>query len=467
MTSRAAELERYKATDNDFTDFKKFEGDPLRRSEQRTAFINGQDYTPIYAYDQLDGLHDDADHQALKAAIYEAVLELEAAQSEPGANIAELTIYADYHALALYKIMLVEAARDINNAATASEREAAVRSFSMLNREIYGEYDTDTFSTMINTEIGRAQRFQPANPEAVAIKAELEQALGHIPFDPEKQEMPLMSDEDFENLREVVLERYGEILAVVPDTADDVLYDAAQCVEIMNKALRVGGLSQKGWKAVIDPKKSNPATNASERKIMLPSTLQCNANTLKRIIIHEQEVHARRGENGQESGFKPLAEGTASYADVEEGLGVILECAVAGNLDNPAFHRARDRYITAGLALGADGKPRDARQVYEILWRTIAVRQADEGHISEDTIASAKEQAYAHVENAFRGTKFWMQGVIYSKLKVYYEGLVRNAGFLSGSKKTINEALDTAMIGKHDHTDTVERKNIASALISN
>lgn len=451
----------------DFTDYKLFEGEFATRKSQRADFLDGREYSPRYTYDQLEALYHNDEHQELKRDIYQAVLELEAAKAEPGANVAELEIYADYHALTLHKMMLVEAACDVNSAATSGEWEVATRSFSELNREVYGEYDTDTFSTMMNTELARLQDFQPTQPEAAIIKWELEEALSHLSFDPEKQEKPLMDEESFRNLQEVVAERYSNILSVVPDTADDIYYDVNQCVAIANEALQVGGLSEKGWVAVEDPKKSNPATNATDRKIMFPSSMRRNASELRRIIIHEQEAHARRGENGRDSGFKPLSEGTADYADVEEGLGVILECAVAGKLDSPAFHRARDRYIVAGLALGADGSPRDARSVYEVMWRTLAVRGAEDGAITEATIASAKQAAYAHVENAFRGTEFWMRGVIYSKLKVYYEGLAKNAEFLSGSKEVINERLDRALIGKYNHTNTVEYNNVMDVLARN
>jgi len=142
----------------------------------------------------------------------------------------------------------------------------------------------------------------------------------------------------------------------------------------------------------------------------------------------------------------------------------LFECAIAGNWDNASFNRARDRYITAGLALGADGTPRDARQVYEVLWRTFAVRESVDGDISDEAIEKAKELAYNHVENAFRGTEFWMRGVIYTKLKVYYEGLRKNADFITEHADNIEAAIDTAVIGKYDHTNGHERSDISAVL---
>jgi hypothetical protein len=174
-------------------------------------------------------------------------------------------------------------------------------------------------------------------------------------------------------------------------------------------------------------------------------------------------VHARRSQNGSETGYRILERGTANYGDIEEGLGILLECAVAGNLDNESFDRARDRYIAAGLALGTDGVPKDARATFEILWRLIALKKSD-GHIDNDLQLKAKRQVADHIINAFRGTNFAMPGIIYSKLKVYYEGFVKNAAFIESNKNDINHALDIAMLCKYDHTDEDEVRKVTSLI---
>lgn len=450
-------------TDSAFTDYTRFQGDDTHRAEQKAAFIAGREYTPTYQYEKLDSLTEDIKLRDKKSAIYEAVLELEAAKNEPGVNLAELELYENYHELRLKKIMLVEAARYLHTAQTSGEWEVAKDTFATLNREVYGEFDTPTYLGMIAAEHDKVQNFIPADDTALRIKADLEESLGAIDTHG-NQEKPLMDDEVLQKMHDVVMHRYGDIFAAIPDTDDTVYYNAQECADIINGCLEVGGLAAKGWKAVVDPAKSNPSTHTTKRLIQLPASTRRTASELRRLDIHEQEDHARRGENGAETGFKPLKLGTADYADVEEGLGVMLECAVAGTLDNPSFDRARDRYITAGLALGADGKPRDARQVYEILWRTLAIRQSVDGEISAQAIAKARDQAYGHVENAFRSTAFWMRGVIYTKLKVYYEGLRKNADYFTEHSDDIDGALDRAMIGKCNHTDPHELANITNAL---
>jgi len=73
--------------------------------------------------------------------------------------------------------------------------------------------------------------------------------------------------------------------------------------------------------------------------------------------------------------------------------------------------------------------------------------------------------AYAGIENSHRQTQFWAEGVVYAKLKTYCRGLAKNVAYFKRNLDTLNTALDTAMIGKYDHTDQVERDQVATVLM--
>lgn len=398
-----------------------------------------------------------------KTITYNAVFELEANKASGVWSEARCSFYADYHEAYLKKILLIESAGRLNDPELSSQQSLLAREeFMALNEAVFGEYDTAPFEGMMNTEQKRIEAFVPQNEAARKVKMELEQLLGGSSF--EREEEPLIDQAELALIAEAVYARYADILSPVPQTGDHVIYDVYQSVEIVDNSLKAAGLYDKGWRAKEHPSKQAPSTNVEDKRIYLPLNTRRTADELRRLIVHEQEVHARRGQNGEESGEKPLKTGTAAYADVEEGLGVLLECAVAGTIDNPSFHRARDRYILAGLALGADGTPRDARQSYETMWRLLAVRMASDGVIDQGVMDKAKSQAMTHVENAFRGTNFAMPGVIYTKLKVYYEGLAKNVTYFRNFDGTIDEALDAAMVGKCDHTDENEMNNIKGML---
>jgi hypothetical protein len=57
-----------------------------------------------------------------------------------------------------------------------------------------------------------------------------------------------------------------------------------------------------------------------------------------------------------------------------------------------------------------------------------------------------------------------MPGVIYAKLKIYYEGIRKNAQYFAGRSGTLEEAFEEVMIGKYNHTDPRERKSVLRLL---
>ena len=92
------------------------------------------------------------------------------------------------------------------------------------------------------------------------------------------------------------------------------------------------------------------------------------------------------------------------------------------------------------------------------MWSLLAVKYAEDGFITEAVEARAKKEATVHDDNAFRGTNWAMPGVIYSKLKVYYEGIMKDAAYYRRAiaDDRLSEAMDDSNIGKIDHTNPQE-----------
>jgi|GEM_PF-638946 len=456
------QIEKYESTPVVFIPYEEFEGEKTNRTAQKNAFLNNEEYSPDYDYPRLDNLRFNDKVTKEKTAVYQAMLELEAAKLQPGANLAELNLYVDFYTRRLQMIMLAEAARDLKDAGTSSEWEVAEDTFMTLNVELYGEFDVPKYQGMMSTEYKKATEFEPTSERAQKIK---DQLLGYLEGAKSDQEVekPLMDQESLQKLHDVIVERFKDTLSAVPDTDDSVYYDAKQIVDILNDTFKANGLAKRGWKAKVDPYKTVPATDPDEKvkTIAIPSDTRRNAREIRRLAVHEEEDHARMAQNGLDTGLLLLAKGTANNPDVEEGLGVLFECALEGNWDNASFKRARDRYITAGLALGSETQaPRDARQVHDVLWRILAIRNSTDGDITPEGIKKARLEAYTHVENAFRGTEFWMRGMIYMKLKLYYEGLEKNAKFFLDNLDDLNSAIDVALSGKSDHTNEAERNTV-------
>lgn len=395
--SQAADnhMEQYINAKTEFSDFTRFRDASDRRDTAQKDFIGNNEYVPLYDYPDLFRLYDQPEKSTAlpfaekKRLAQEAVMELEARKYDGQISPEEYELYADAHELRLKRMILVEAARRLNYSGSSSESEVARQEYRFLNHELYGEVNKPTFDAMMMTESERVERFEPKNEQEYMIKSQLLDYFRQNHF--EGTEKPLMEVDELAVLREAIERRYGAELAEIPDTDDDVYYDAIQCAGIFNQCLAAGALAGKGWRTVVDDKAANPTTNVVRKEIRLPLSTRRNASELRRLYIHEVGVHAVRGQNGEDTGKKILKTGTGDYADIEEGEGVVFECALADTMDNPSYHRARDRYIVAGLSEGVDGVPKDGRRVYEIMWRLIAIRNAEDGELSEDAIASAKK----------------------------------------------------------------------------
>jgi hypothetical protein len=438
-----------------FTEYVRFEGDYERRAHEKSDFMAGIDNAPDYDYPYLRRLNiPDENGNVLedqKKQVYEALIILNRQRDNGTIGDTEYGLYGPFFDTQLKKIMLVEVASRMRHSSADSEvQQLAIREdFMMLNRDLYGEMDDELFKAILHTERKRVEAFAPGNMRAARIKDSL---MSYFLLHRFEGKETVVSDTLLKKLHRLAHQRYRHILAAVPDTEDDKVYDASESQRIMQAALDAGGLAEKGWRIKIDPAKTNPSTSTWNKRITLPCDTARTAAQLRRLILHEQEVHARRAQNGEESGLAVLRSGTAAYSAVEEGLGVLMECAVMGTLENESFYRVRDRYITAGLALGLDGKPKDSRGTFSLLWRLIALRLSSDGIVREGTVRTAKEMAMKATENAFRGTNFLMAGIIYMKLKIYYEGLYKNALYFSENATELSGALDKALAGKHDHT---------------
>lgn len=459
-------VNRFKDTESSFLDYKRFQEPTDARDKAKAAFVAGQTWAPEFAYPKIERLNDtfdaedkesknDSDRSIArkKKKIQLAVFALDRVS---GGN-PEAALYADYHDVRLKRIMLNEASQRMLTAGSEESRWVAAEEFGQIGRELYGDMDEELFRGLLGSERRRVTVFEPKNENADLIKNDLLNFFASSDIELGGS-FEIISPDTLSRLKETISEKYADVLGVFPNTDETFFYDATESTALINKALEAAGLAQHGWKCLIDKKKQTPATAGNFQKISLPPNLSRTASQLKRLTLHEQEVHARRSFNGKNAGLKVLQNGTAEYADVEEGLGVLFEAAISGTFEGPATSRAEERYITAGLAQGLFGPARDARQTHEILWRLLAVKSSADGLIDDAAVLAAKKASVVHIENAFRGTPTTMPGVIYPKLKVYYEGLVKNCRLFEEYDGDFNQLIDEIMVGKYDHTNPREKE---------
>lgn len=431
-------------------DYAKFEGTHARRTYEKEQFLADKKYVPEFDYPHLLELSKiESSIEIIKQSLKIINENIEVI----GWDAAEL--YIASLIFNLKRAQLIQASAMMNaNEVESPAHSKAIKDFKELSSELYGDMNESAFFGIMRTEYERAKQYVSKNEIANEIKEDIIWALDFAKA--HTNEERVLSPEFIKTYRPKVLRMYKNILKTVPENS---IFNAHECAEIINKTLQVSGLADYGWRSVVDSRKASPATQGETRRIYLPADTERTTEQLRGLILHEQEVHARRYQNGSHfTQFPLLSSGTAEYLPVEEGLGTIMALLAAPDEASPV-ERARTRYMHVGLALGTGSKPRDARQVFEITWRILALQQNPDGRINDEAIREAKEQAYVHIENIFRGTDCSTPGVVYPKAKVYYEGLLKTSRYLLAIKGD-SAAFVRMFLGKYDHTDITETAHI-------
>ncbi|HET9850126.1 MAG TPA: tyrosine/phenylalanine carboxypeptidase domain-containing protein [Candidatus Saccharimonadales bacterium] len=185
-------------------------------------------------------------------------------------------------------------------------------------------------------------------------------------------------------------------------------YNYQEVIELLRQAMVFYGLDKDGWQIVISDKTEKVMVNYDTKSISVSrGSLRLSKNRMIGLVLHEVFVHAKAKPH-----IRAHAGKIGERRVVEEGLGIFIE-----QMALRRFYPVRSlRYISLGLALGLDGKPRNAREVYEIIWRLRYLGG------SAKSRRVAKEYAAKEVVRTFRGMPLAQRGVVITKDRAYVEG---------------------------------------------
>jgi len=185
-------------------------------------------------------------------------------------------------------------------------------------------------------------------------------------------------------------------------------YSQEEIIQLFEALLKFYGLEKHGWKVVANDKTERATVNYENKKISVaPGPFRLSRARAIGWALHEVGVHAVARQHVSRS-----ASVLGERRVIEEGLGTFIEQMVFSR-----FQPVRSlRYIALGLALGIDGKPRNAKEVYEIIWRLRYL-----GGVAKNK-RFAKEYAAKEVIRIFRGMPLYQKGVVITKDRAYIEG---------------------------------------------
>ena len=208
-----------------------------------------------------------------------------------------------------------------------------------------------------------------------------------------------------------------EYAALLPPPREGQL-ETAELSDLFRQALVSVGAGD--WQIVIDTVTSRQSISVQSmhQRVRIPISRQVSGAELGRLLVHEVGTHVVRRIRGNLAPLRLLARGLDHYERGEEGIATVYEQGLSGSVSD--YDRLAS-HLAVCLALGLDGKPRDFRDVFEILVRyysLVGLSKADLSQVSE----RAREQAWRRCVRVFRGTDYRSPGICFPRDYLYREG---------------------------------------------
>lgn len=264
------------------------------------------------------------------------------------------------------------------------------------------------------------------------------------------------------DVKRLVVAAEEEVFAVFDDLAPHEKLLPEQIAKKFGQALDVLKTRDPAWqrwkvvmngtgKLCVDTKKYSIVVG--RRRVPLP------ASELPGLFAHEVLVHAGRKVRGFQHS-RELADGLPGQIIAEEGLGVLLESAVNGQVSR----KVKDRYVDIALAMGAGRRrPLTRSELFVFCYSRAVLRAAADGE--ELMLDIIEKSVWEHVNRIYRGSLGNHYVGVFTKDIAYYKGFIKIAKFLE--RKRIEGKLETGltyvMQGKFDPTIKIHRQYLGGS----
>ena len=319
----------------------------------------------------------------------------------------------------------------------------SIRRAESMNEEIFGEVAQQDFDAVFSRVLEKTEALADTLPEAREL----------LDLSGEKVELSREAF-DFELHKETLDRLKEDLFEIIPGLEgslaphEDRSVDATEAAEWGQKILQVTGITSVGWRAEVVPGKA-ASTNKQTKRLnygnerVFESTAQMNGTN-----SHEAIGHALLSHNADLQGDPRLRRSKPITLDIEEGGATAIEQIISGQ-----SRQVGQRYLLAlGLGKGLDqhAEPRNFRQTYDILYRSIVVEQATQG--KEMDVLSAQRKAFQECMRTRRGGALDARDISYfngaKKINPWFNRIAR----LPAEKR--KESLKAYLSGRFDPTDS-------------
>lgn len=381
---------------------------PENGDEQKQLFLNGEVQNPSHEYDRLKQLSPESDN----ARIRELAAHLPEAVDE---DSIEYIAYSESADRSVKTHELLQAARDTHLSDELEARNAEVR-FMELNVELYGEPKEGTYRSLLSEAMQKIDN-KNLSESMLGIKSELAELL---PAVNDESDRYIPSEETISNMQKIADYLYGGMFEHIPE--DQESFTPQEVADVFTNIIETEfGEAAEGWKVIVT-KAASVNVVAGDKLIKIPENRKpVTSVELRGLVAHEIGVHMLRSVTGSETNLPILKTGLSDYYDSEEGLGKVMEQAVAGKYVESGV----PYYMIAGLMYFDD---KDFRDTHDIMWRIDYLNASEEGEeVTEEKISSAKQATYKSILRMTRGTDKlpWFKDLAYyngaSKMWQYCE----------------------------------------------
>lgn len=305
--------------------------------------------------------------------------------------------------------------------------------FNHVCDELYGEFDPELYHKVTVRLLEQIEQIPVVSKPKAALLADEIRAMLPVYQTEVTSELYEPSSETLEFGQRLLSELFGEMLdKCIPRSIDT--FTPTGIVDVFNEVFRESGYKP-GWPghwcAKLSRRHTSIATSKIQRIIYVPINREPVTNAkLRGLILHEIFVHAARSVDGGEKAL--FKRSYRSGLEAEEGLGASMELLEGGDFNRGRLYE--QRYLASILARGLPGRltPLNFRDVFEIIWRhdAIAANADESSDISHSDIEQARGSAFVTVKRSRRGTPGNLEGVAFTKDKVYLSGLINTVARL-------------------------------------
>lgn len=262
-------------------------------------------------------------------------------------------------------------------------------------------------------------------------------------------------------VREYFLAEYADVFSCFDRYMVDASVSPIELVKPFRAALELLALRDPAWKQwqVVNDDSAKLCIEVPRKRIVIGRHRAPLAiDQLKGLFAHEVLIHAQRALQGEKIS-KKLGQGLPGYLRAEEGLGVLVESAINGQVS----HKVKDRYVDIALALGDTmRRPLTRQELFEVCYtREITRSIASSRDVSLDRV---EREVWEHVNRIYRGSLGNKYVAVFTKDVAYYKGFVRMARYIKRqtAEKSMSEIFALLLRGKFDpnipeHVQQIER----------